>query len=577
MLHEAFKLRSDSKSTFSLTLLTHRGFTFMKTKYRPNLHQIKISAVAAAVALVAVGFAGCGGSDSAPTVTPTTIPVTGAGNSPFVNVVMTATCANGATGTGNIGATTPGDGVITVTAACTPPIKITATGKGKMRPLGALANGTQDVVYDPAVNLPISNIFAAPPAPGASVTANPVTTVVANAVTLATPVLSAVTSANITAAQTKTETALGLAAGDASNVRSYLQPLVAEASTRIVEVAALAATQASTTGVTPTGVTTTKPLGQVIAEQIAAAANAGTPMSNAAGVATAINTGTNAINVTANAAVTGAQIDSAANTVFNMVYATIASPTAPTKVSDLITSIAANTTLAAQVTTYVQGVTQAASQNTASKAVADAIAATPPSVPTSGAPSGSASSATGTSAALTAALAAAQQKLVDAQTAAAAVTTVTPKVSTTTTTTSTTTTTTTTTAAPTTTTTAAPTTTTTTAAPTTTTTTSTTAPTTTSTTTTVATTTTTTAPAATFAGVCEVKVGSAIGYMTGVASASSCVSSVLNVDGGGATVAVAPATLLAGKTNVAFASALTCDPFGAPPAAGAVTLTACKQ
>jgi hypothetical protein len=76
---------------------------------------------------------------------------------------------------------------------------------------------------------------------------------------------------------------------------------------------------------------------------------------------------------------------------------------------------------------------------------------------------------------------------------------------------------------------------------------------------------------------CEVKIGSAIGYVSGAPSATSCRSSVLNVDGGGATVAVAPATLLAGKTTVAYGALLACDPFGAPPAAGATTLTACKQ
>jgi len=101
----------------------------MKTKNRTNLQLVKMSAVGAAVALLTVGFAGCGGSDS---VAPTSIPITGAGNSPFVNVVMTATCANGATGTGIIGATTPGAGTIVIDAECLPPIKIEATGKCKM-------------------------------------------------------------------------------------------------------------------------------------------------------------------------------------------------------------------------------------------------------------------------------------------------------------------------------------------------------------------------------------------------------------------------------------------------------------
>lgn len=393
----------------------------MKTKIGLNSRQVKLSAVAAATVLVAVGFAGCGGSDSVPV---TSIPVTGAGNSPFVGVAMTATCANGATGTGTIGANVPGDGVINISGDCTTPILITATGKGKMRPLGAPANGSQDVDYDPTINLPISNILATPPAPGASVTANPVTTVVANAVVLAAKSgLGSVKPSDIVAAQGKAEQALGLDPGDASNVRSYLQPLVAEASTRIVEVAALAAAQASTTGVKPNGVTTAKPLGQVIAEQIAAAATAGTSMKDAAGVATAINAGTNAIDVTTNPAV--AQVDNAAITVFNMVYTSIAGPSAPAKVSDLITSIAANNSLTNAVTTYLQGVRQAEAENISSKAVADAIAA-PPVVPASGTSS--------PNTALEKAIAAVQQKL---QTAATAVTTQTQRVSTTTTTSST--------------------------------------------------------------------------------------------------------------------------------------------
>ena len=41
----------------------------MKTKNRSNLHLVKLSAVGAAVALIAIGFAGCGGSDSPATGT----------------------------------------------------------------------------------------------------------------------------------------------------------------------------------------------------------------------------------------------------------------------------------------------------------------------------------------------------------------------------------------------------------------------------------------------------------------------------------------------------------------------------
>jgi hypothetical protein len=125
--------------------------------------------------------------------------------------------------------------------------------------------------------------------------------------------------------------------------------------------------------------------------------------------------------------------------------------------------------------------------------------------------------------------------------------------------------TTTTTAAPTTTTTASPGTTSTTAAPTTTTT----------TTATVATTTTTTLA---FAG-CQVKLGSAVGFVTGVTSSSQCVSTgtgSFNVNGGGAVVTAAT-SIPAGSTTVAVGSLLTCDPFGAPPTAGATSLTPCKN
>jgi hypothetical protein len=80
-----------------------------------------------------------------------------------------------------------------------------------------------------------------------------------------------------------------------------------------------------------------------------------------------------------------------------------------------------------------------------------------------------------------------------------------------------------------------------------------------------------------FAGICQVQLASAIGYVTGVASASSCISSILDVDGFGATASVGPASVVAGRTAVDFAALADCDPLGAPPTPGATTLTPCKR
>lgn len=80
-----------------------------------------------------------------------------------------------------------------------------------------------------------------------------------------------------------------------------------------------------------------------------------------------------------------------------------------------------------------------------------------------------------------------------------------------------------------------------------------------------------------FSGVCQVQLASAIGYVTGVASAPSCVRTVMNIDGYGATVSIGPAVLISGRTAVDFSVLATCDPFGAPPTPLATTLTACKK
>ena len=690
----------------------------MKINTYSQFRQLKLSAVAAAVVLVGAGIVAC--SDNTPSAT--TVLISGAGNSLFVNVQMTATCSNGAAASGIIGATVPGEGIIIIAQACSAPILIEATGPGWMRPIGAPSDGSGDVPYDPAVNLPISNILSEQPEAGAIVTANPVTTAVANAVAPAGTALSGVTAAAVTTAKANVEAAMGLAAGDAG--KDYRQPAVAAASSRMVAVAALAAAQVSSTGVVPVGVSSTKSLGRVLAEQIANTAKSGTPnsLASAKGVAAAINTGTNAIDVTLRTAVTGLEIDNDATAVRNLVVSALnnAGTTPPASVSAMNTAIAADTsaTTVALKSLHTAETSTAAVENVAAKLVTDVVAAVasstdatekktktdlataaaakliadtivvigqvatgtnttakpadmavrnqavaagvskavsddlsaaaankiyaaPPTVRVNNAAaalvgnlqaSASGLSRTSTAADVTAAvtaaapvalnvvkavativppadtasqttqaalqaalaavaakatttfdpatqganlratvvsvqtllvtalgnnagasvgaLAAIAQQAANAALGTGTVSFVTPP-SVVTIPTITVTTTTTTSLVPT------------------------------NTTTTGAATTTTTATATTttlaFSGTCQVQYGNAIGYVTGVATSASCVSSVLNIDGGGATVSVGPVTLLAGKTSVAFSAALACDPFGSPPSPGAVTLTPCKQ
>ena len=270
-----------------------------------------------------------------------------------------------------------------------------------------------------------------------------------------------------------------------------------------------------------------------------------------AGVAKAVATATSTVDLTPTTSSTGATAF-VSQAIENTVVSAQSNPTLATTVvgvANLTPSVVADTA----VITVTDSITTAMATTTTTTTTTTTAAPTT----TTAAPTTTTAAPTTTTAATTSTTAAPTTTTAVPTTTTAAATTTTTAAPTTTT------------AAPTTTT-AAPTTTTT-AAPTTTTTTTTATPT---TTTTVATTTTTTV--ASFAGVCEVKVGSAIGYMTSVASATSCSANVINVDGGGATVAVAPATLLTGKTSVAFSAASICDPFGAPPSAGATTLTACK-
>ena len=477
----------------------------MNIKNRLNLRQLRLSAISAATALIGVGLAGCGGHDES-----TTLTVSGAGNSPFVGVEMTATCANGASGKAIIGSiAAPGDGVITITEDCAPPIKLKATGKGKMRPIGGNLDGSQDVAYDPAFNLPISNIFDAPPAEGSSVTANPVTSLID-------PLVAS--GSTVEVAKSKIETSMAMPTGTTN--KDYRIPDISRASTQLAAIAALAVKTLKTTTAS-----------QEVLAELASSVAVNKPLTDAQTIAAAVKTKT---DVTTDPAFSENEINNDAARVFNMLVAVQglgasqpqSIPTTWAEISKAVSEqpdsalhIAVANKLAA-VLTYAQAVVS--ETNPVALAAAEANLQT--AVETANSTLGTANSTTLTTTS----------------------TTVPPTTTTTT--------------APTTTSTTAPTTT------------STTAPTTTSTTAT----TTTTTIAVTFSGICEIKVGSAIGYMTGVPNAGTCRSSVVNVDGGGATVAVAPATLLTNKTSVSFASALTCDPFGAPPAAGATTLTPCK-
>src|SRR5689334_9208905 len=114
--------------------------------------KLVLTPIAAAV-IGAFVLYGCGSSGGGGGTTSVAVPVAGA-NSPFIGVTMKVTCANGNTGQGLVGTSAlPGEGIINVSGACTAPIRIEAIGAGKMRPIGAKGDGSEDVVYDPAINL----------------------------------------------------------------------------------------------------------------------------------------------------------------------------------------------------------------------------------------------------------------------------------------------------------------------------------------------------------------------------------------------------------------------------------------
>ncbi|OGT02675.1 MAG: hypothetical protein A2143_06110 [Gallionellales bacterium RBG_16_57_15] len=321
------------------------------------------------IALIAASVAGCGGGggSSGGTTTPasvtTGIPIVAA-NSPFIGVMMKVECANGLSGQGVIGdAANPGAGVVNVVgeSACTAPVKITAIGPGTMRPIGAKADGSGDMVYDPAVNLPISAIWM-PPAPGGMpsatdlVSVSPVTSLVAYQVApagMTSAQLAALSPATVAASKAAVATALGLTTTDID--KDYRTAATAAAATRIVEVAALAAANSASSGTTPAGVGATKTLGQFMVEQLAIAANDGAPLTSAAGVAN-VFVADAGLNVTADPAVASSGvIDTDAALVSNMItQAANNAGTTPASVGAMLTQVANDPVLAADVTTHIQ-------------------------------------------------------------------------------------------------------------------------------------------------------------------------------------------------------------------------------
>lgn len=276
------------------------------------------------------------------------IPVGGA-NSPLIGVTMRVDCANGASATGVIGNTSnPGIGTISVAGGCTAPIKITATGSGKMRPIGAKADASEDMTYDPGINLPVSAVLTELPITSNPAVVNPVTTLVAEKVAPGIPgagVLSAVSTSTLSVAQAAVAAALGISASEVTS--DYRSAKVAAAATRITHVAALAASQAATAGI-PAAVSATLSLGGVLAQGLANQAGAGSDMTSAAGVATAVrNIDPATLDVTASP--TLANIDDDSVRVGNMINSALTSSPA-SSIAEL-SNFVAQSVAAAQATT----------------------------------------------------------------------------------------------------------------------------------------------------------------------------------------------------------------------------------
>lgn len=322
------------------------------------------------MAFIASAVVGCGGggggsptsTNDLPASISTGIPIVAA-NSPLIGVMMKVECANGLSGQGLIGdAANPGAGVVTVvgTSACTAPVKITAIGAGTMRPIGGKADGSQDMVYNPSVNLPISAIWM-PPSPGAMpsvtdlVSVSPVTSLVAYQVApdgMTAAQLASLPSNTVNASKAAVATALGLTAADID--KDYRTAAVAAAATRIVEVAALAAAKSASSGSTPASVGANKSLGQFMVEQLAAAANTGALLTSAAGVAN-VFVADAGLNVTADTAITNGMIDTDATLVSNLItQAASNAGTTPATVGAMLTQVSNDPALAVEVTTHIE-------------------------------------------------------------------------------------------------------------------------------------------------------------------------------------------------------------------------------
>lgn len=307
-----------------------------------------------AVAIIAAAVVGCGGGGGGGGSTTTKIHVEAA-NSPFIGVMMKVECANGLSREGLVGDTAnPGAGVVTVAGTCTAPIKVTAVGIGKMRPIGAKADGSQDMVYDPAVNLPISAIWMALPSATNPVSVNPVTSLVAYQVApagMTAAQLAALSPATVNASKTAVAAALGLA--DANMDNDYRTAAVAAAATRIVEVAALAAANSASSGLTPAGVGTNKSLGQFMVERLTIAANAGAPLTSAAGIAN-VFVADAGLDVTVDPAVaSNGVIDTDAARVSNFITQAASNAGTPSSVGVMLNQIVNDPALAADVTTHM--------------------------------------------------------------------------------------------------------------------------------------------------------------------------------------------------------------------------------
>ncbi|MCX7168868.1 MAG: hypothetical protein NTY41_00875 [Proteobacteria bacterium] len=235
--------------------------------------------------VVACGAVGCGGAGNGGSTPSDTIPVAAA-NSPLIGVMMRVDCANGTSGSGSIGdSANPGIGTLVVNGTCTPPLKITAIGSGKMRPIGAQADGSEDLPYDPAVSLPVSAVLTSLPTAAAPAVVNPVSMLVAERLVpgTATPAaLTALTGATLSAAQVAVAVALGV--GSSEIGQDYLNANIAAAATRIAEVAALATAQVASNGM-PAAVNGGTTLGMLLAQGLANQAANGAAMTTAAGMA----------------------------------------------------------------------------------------------------------------------------------------------------------------------------------------------------------------------------------------------------------------------------------------------------